>query len=144
MRITPSLVLALAAAACSRGEQGEPRQPAGGKNVYQLISIGGEPVKRGPSTDQCSDRPYASWYVIRKTDWESVDSIAQPCGAGRSTPAVTQSGGILRAAGDTLSFFVADSTVGQKGLVQRGILRGDTLFVEGSEEEGGTYRYVRR
>lgn len=45
--------------------------------------------------------------------------------------------------GDTIEFFVADTTIGVKGLVNRGLVRTDTLIVWGSDLDGGDYVFVQ-
>jgi hypothetical protein len=46
--------------------------------------------------------------------------------------------------GDTIQMRVSDVRIGVKGLVNLGLLRGDTLLIWGdSEEGGGNYLYLK-
>jgi hypothetical protein len=111
---------------------------------FLLARIGREPVDRKAAATRCEQRPFYSRYELGDLSWTAVDSMFWPCGAPSDRKVVAQpSGGRLVLRGDTLDFFVTDTTIGVKGLVGSGILRTDTLILWNSDLDGGNYTYVR-
>jgi hypothetical protein len=114
---------------------------------YVLVSIDRQPLQsREQASATCSQLPFSSWYVLDGQEWKSTDSVFTRCGErGRAPAAVAvTTGGSFTMRGDTVDFFVSDTTIGERGLVGRGLLHGDTLVSWGGDLDGGDYLYVKQ
>jgi hypothetical protein len=138
----------IAGCTSSDQRQSSPAKDTGtGPGQFVLASVGGQAVpSRARAKASCSETPFASWYLLESTSWKSADSVFVGCGErGRESSAIAVNGaGTFVLRGDTINFVVPDSTVGQRGLVGRGLLRGDTLTIWASDLDGGDYLYLRR
>lgn len=113
---------------------------------YQLKHIGDKQLRtRGESLRTCDLRPFHAWYVIGSGRWVSGDSTFVGCGSSPvdTLPRFQSDSGTYRSRGDTIEFFVSDSTIGVRGLVNRGITRGDSLLVGGGDMDGGDLLFLR-
>lgn len=144
--------LAACSAACSERASDSTDMPANREarsavtGDFTLVRIGRESVTgRTEALRRCDDRPFFSRYLLRESTWSSVDSVLSPCAtaAQRVAQAIISSGHFV-ARGDTLDFYVPDARIGERGLVERGIVYGDTLLLWGSDLDGGDYTYVRK
>ncbi len=114
---------------------------------FVLVKVGDRPLQsRDEARSACSQIPFSSLYVLGDGQWRSMDTVFTGCGKPEHGPepsAVTGTGRFVMR-GDTIDFFVPDSAIGQRGLVGRGILRGDSLLLWESDLDGGDYLYLRR
>lgn len=114
--------------------------------TYQLSRIGGAAVQsRAQALRSCNLQPYYSSYRLSAGQWGSGDSVFVQCGSSPvdTVPMFRADSGTYEMRGDTIEFFVADTTIGVKGLVNRGLVRTDTLIVWGSDLDGGDYVFVQ-
>jgi len=119
----------------------------GVRERYQLLRIGGTSplMHRQQALSSCDLRPFHAWYAIESGQWASGDSVFVNCGDSPidTSPNFRLTSGTYKLQGDTIDFFVRDSTIGVRGLVNRGLLRHDTLLIWGSDMDGGDYIFVR-
>ena len=119
---------------------------------YDLVLIGSRsPLEVASDTNQCFT-PIAGRFRFTGAKWTSSDSISAPprCVAQvanelqKEARAILIDSGHFVRRGDTLDLFVADTMIGERGLVNRGFVRGDTLVFLGSDVEPGDWIYVRK
>ena len=142
-----SLVILLTFVSCDNPDKQTPDVAAGGSpRHYQLVRIGGAALSSpAQALRACDLRPYYGWYELEASRWQSGDSAFVGCGnQPRDTNArFTTATGSFRLRADTIEFLADDTTVGDKGVVNRGRLRADTLTIWGSDLDGGDYVFVR-
>jgi hypothetical protein len=139
-----SLVLVLSCSTDAQRENPPATQAQEESRTFALVSIGDRPPRQAAADDPCN-RPFDGRFTISGEKWRSVHSVPARCvGPGADGDTLRENTGIIQFRGDTLDLFVADQRIGEQGLVQRGILRGDTLILWGSDLDGGDYVYVRR
>jgi hypothetical protein len=94
--------------------------------TFHLVSIGDRPSREAAKDDPCN-RPFDGQFTIKGEEWRSVHGIPAHCVAPSARgDTLRENTGVLRFRGDTLDLFMAEHRIGEQGLVQRGILRGDT------------------
>jgi len=116
------------------------------RDEFHLSRIGSsELLSREQSLRTCNLRPFHGWYALNSGRWESGDSVFVNCDGSPidSTPVFQTESGTYRLHGDTIDFFVPDTNVGVRGLVNRGLLRQNTLLIWGSDMDGGDYTFIR-
>jgi hypothetical protein len=112
---------------------------------YVLAAIGPNPLSDALQPKECFQIPRWSLYRLTRSRWVAIDS-------GRTAPVcvppaafvVRSDSGYFRMAGDTVLFYVADSTIGERGLVLAGLARNDTLLLWGADLDPGDFVYLRR
>lgn len=122
------------------------RSPHPSQSQFRLSLIDGVPLQtREQSRRSCNLRPFHGWYILGAGSWSSGDSIFPYCESGAidSFPYFRSGSGTYRLSGDTIEFFVTDTSVGVRGLVNSGLLHPDTLRIWGSDLDGGDYVFVR-
>ncbi len=114
--------------------------------TFELVRIGADEVRgRESSERRCDERPFYSRYEFTDSTWVSIDSLLAPCaGSVARAVQVISLAGHFQTRGDTVDFYVADARIGERGLVLRGVLNGDTLLLWASDLDGGDYAYARR
>lgn len=154
-RMRLSCVFACLLAACTGSETERSRATMNAKppsrnaadsmsNSFILVSIGGAQLRtRAAASRECDETPFYGRYELSSGTWSNVDSVFASCAAGAEATSMSSSGRFVMRA-DTIDLFVPDTNVGVRGLVQRGLLRGDTLTLWNSDLDGGDYKYVRR
>ena len=115
--------------------------------VFALERVGDQPLEsREQNRHSCSLRPFWGRIILSSDDWAMTDSLFINCpvaGGPGEMHAREGMGRYERARGDTLMFFVADTTLGLNGYVFSGVLRRDELRVIAAAEEEGDYVYRR-
>jgi hypothetical protein len=139
-----SLVLVIATmTACARGSSRD--------GTYSLVLIGARtPATVAADTTDCFI-PVTSQLRLADNTWSRRDSIPLPqrcldqvaLEAQKDLKSVSADSGHFVLRGDTLDIFVADTTVGERGLINRGFFRGDTLLFLGTDVEPGDWFYLR-
>jgi len=113
---------------------------------YELVSTGGRPLPtRAEAKATCNETPFTASHTLQGNRWifdDSVFSCIEPNPDG--SPVGDLDSGTFTMKGDTIQMRVSDVRVGVKGLVNLGLLRGDTLLIWGDSEEGvGDYLYLK-
>ena len=135
------IILALVVLACDQPFEGD----------YSLVRIGTRsPAAVAGDPGECFT-PLSSHYRFVDGTWHHVDTMSTPqrC-LDQAAPDFRQEisrprhdSGFYRVRGDTLELHVTDKSIGVRGLVGLGFLRGDTLVFFGSDVEPGDWIFVR-
>jgi hypothetical protein len=131
-------LLLIPLAACSK----DVTTTSGGPNgEYDLVAIDSVPLTKWRGPSECFDVPAMSVQRFGGNRWTSRDS-ARP---GSQCPAdvVRTHSGHFSLTGDTIDLFVDDTLIGVKGLIDRGLVRGDTITYWGADLDAGNFVYVR-
>lgn len=151
MQIAIGLTVVLTVLACddshTKAKIGETAAPGELADRYELVSMGGRPVPtRAKARAKCDATPFISSYSLQGNRWNNYDS-AFFCGwAGIIDGSLEGDvdSGTFTMKGDTIQMRVSDVRIGVKGLVNLGLLRGDTLLIFGDSEEGyGDQLYLK-
>ena len=132
-------ILALVAVGCL--EAPETGAPDG---AYRLVAVASRPLASYNAPNECFQVPARSEYRFSGTNWRARDSarLSEACPLD-SANVVQVDSGYFRMAGDTVHFWVRDTTIGLRGWVNAGILRGDILILPGGEFDPGDFVYAR-
>lgn len=140
-------VALMLAAACGAAHPRAPATAAATVTVFELRQVGSDALEsRSKNRLSCSLRPFWGRMVLAEGRWSTADSLFINCpssGGPGELHAREGSGRFEHAGGDTIEFFVADSTLGFKGYVFSAVLRGDVLRLIAAAEDGGDFVYRR-
>ncbi|MBK7908184.1 MAG: hypothetical protein IPJ78_16695 [Gemmatimonadetes bacterium] len=143
-----SLVLTLAfSSACALGSINSSHAGGDAPQSFRLVRVGGRDLEsRAANSRSCSLRPFWGRFTLDSASWSSVDSLFINCvSSDRSAELRGRegSGHYVRKGGDTLDFYVSDTTEGVHGYVFSGILHRGSLRLLAADEEPGDYLYRR-
>ena len=144
MRLVPAALLTSSLLGCGSG-------PSAFEGTYELALVGTRTPREVAAADHCFT-PTSAAFAFRSGRWVSSDTYAfsPKCRsemtdeARKELEGVRTDSGHYRLFGDTVRLFVSDTTIGERGLVNVGFRRGDTLLFLGSDMEPGDWFYVRR
>jgi hypothetical protein len=143
MRSTMRVSIVLAILACRDNSThvkiGDTAAPGKLADRYELVSTGGRPVPtRAEAKATCNETPFTSSFTLQGNRWNIDDSVFS-CGGlnPHESPIGDVDSGTFTMKGDTIQMRVSDVRIGVKGLVNLGLLRGDTMLIWGDSEEGG-------
>jgi hypothetical protein len=124
--------------ACSHAE----RQLGDPIASYELVSVSGKPIAQACSNEELR----SSRYELSGSRWLAVDTVFKDCtdSLRPEYTRVRQDSGVFSLRGDTIQFENPHPKLHEARVVLKGLLRGDTLTVWGSDEDGGDDVFVRR
>ena len=112
-----------------------------------LVLFDGQPVPqpwdpRDGRDARCVRVIQSGWYRLTKDHWAKYDSVTVPCPKYPEDSSRVMSGRVGRA-GDTLVFREYDSSRHMNLLIDRGLIRGDTLRTGAELFDGAPRIYLR-
>src|SRR5262245_4688949 len=115
--------------------------------LYKLVLFDRQPVPQpwDPNDGRdarCVRVIQSGWYRLTKDHWAKYDSVTVPCPMYPEDSSRVMSGRIGRA-GDTLVFQEYRSSLHTTLLIDRGLIRGDTLHTGGDLFDGPPRVYLR-
>lgn len=112
---------------------------------YLLILIDGDRLPAPPDSlpNGCTERMEGGWFEIGGGHWRSADSVLVQCRERNTSKAFSRVRlGRVTRSGDSLNFLATDTTSAEL-LVERGVIRGDSLYTGGEFFDGPPRVYLK-